>query len=148
MAVSLDKKPLLTEDKLEAEYLCHQDSADEDYQLHGVAEADFFPIETDEILLAKGASLSLSLTLSLSLSLSFSFFLSCACASKLSLQAFIATSSFVFFSYFINSLNLFVCDCTRVSLIVVSVLLISSKQRCRQSPQFVGFPHNNLSPLP
>ena len=68
MAVSLDKQPLLANcEEPEEDYLYYKDDADDDdSQLRGIAEADYFPIDADEILLTKGA-LSLSPSLSLSL---------------------------------------------------------------------------------
>ena len=69
MAVSLDKQPLLANgEEPEDDYPYYKDDADDDSQLRGIAEADFFPIESDEILLMKGTQVSLSLSLSLSLS--------------------------------------------------------------------------------
>lgn len=75
MAVSLDKQPLLVNgEEPEEDYLYYKDDADDDdSQLRGIAEADYFPIDSDEILLMKGAlSLSLlALTLPPSLLLHF-----------------------------------------------------------------------------
>ena len=75
MAVSLDKQPLLVNgEEPEEDYLYYKDDADDDdSQLRGIAEADYFPIDSDEILLMKGAlSLSLlALTLPPSLLLQF-----------------------------------------------------------------------------
>ena len=77
MAVSLDKQPLLVNgEEADEDYLYYKDDADDDDddgQLRGIAEADYFPIESDEILLMKGVHpLFVSLCLSLSLSLSLS----------------------------------------------------------------------------
>ena len=81
MAVSLDKQPLLVNgEEPEEDYLYYKDDADDDdSQLRGIAEADYFPIDADEILLTKGA---------LSLSLSFSLFLSLPLPSYSSLYCF------------------------------------------------------------
>lgn len=63
MAVALDKNPLLLDqDDAEA---CFEDESADDCQLRGIAEADYIPIDKEEIVLMKGAQNDNTLRLAL-----------------------------------------------------------------------------------